>query len=347
MAASPGTPGEAAVGTCDNDESRSLATLMPASVSIAVCTYNGERFLQEQLDSLLAQTHRPNQIVIRDDLSTDGTLALLQAFVPRAEAAGITVDLQVNPQNVGYRRNFDGALRACTGEIIFLCDQDDVWHANKIARFCTEFGARPGLLALHCNAQLIDEAGQPLQQTLFDALRYLPEDLARMHAGGGFHLMLKRNLMTGAAMAFRHSVLADALPLPDKDWVHDAWIGTLAAMRGDIDSLPEALIGYRLHSGNQLGLGGNDTAPRAVRRKRQLETECAQSGLLLARGRELSLPQPLLAWVERKQHHVSVRATLPTSRVRRLPVVMGQLLSGNYSNFGRGLLSACIDLIRA
>jgi len=339
-------PGGTPAGACDNQTPRPIPTLMSASVSIAVCTYNGERFLQAQLDSLLAQTHRPQQIVIRDDVSSDGTLALLQAFVPRAEAAGIAVDLQVNPQNVGYRRNFDGALRACTGEIIFLCDQDDVWHADKLARFCAVFAARPALLALHCDAQLIDAAGQPLPGALFDALHYTAAERERMHAGDGFRLMLKRNLMTGAAMAFRRQVLADALPLPATGWVHDAWIGTLAAMRGQIDSLPDALIGYRLHGGNQLGLGGNDTAPRSVRRLRQLQTEKEQCDTLLQRTRPLHLPSQMIELIERKHRHVSMRSTLPASRLRRVPLVLRELLEGNYRQFGRGIFSAGIDLVR-
>lgn len=320
---------------------------MSPTVSIAVCTYNGEQFLQEQLDSLLAQTRRPDQIVIRDDVSSDGTLALLRAFVPRAEAAGITVDLEVNPQNVGYRRNFDGALRACSGDLIFLCDHDDIWHADKLQRFCAEFTARPTLLALHCDAQLIDAAGQPLPGALFDALHYTAAERARMHAGDGFRLMLKRNLMTGAAMAFRRQLLADALPLPATGWVHDAWIGTLAAMRGQIDSLPDALIGYRLHGNNQLGLGGNDTSPRSVRRQRQLQTEQSQCEVLLQRARLLHLPPPMIALIERKHRHVSARATLPASRLRRMPTVLRELLNGNYQHFGRGVLSAGIDLVRA
>lgn len=320
---------------------------MPSTVSIALCTYNGERFLQAQLDSLLAQTRRPDQIVIRDDVSTDASLALLRAFVPQAEAMGIAVDLQVNPQNVGYRRNFDGALRACSGEVIFLCDQDDVWHAGKLARICAEFDARPGLLAVHSDAVLIDGNGDTLPKRLFEALGIGRQTLRRMHAGDGFRLMLQRNLMTGAAMAFRRNVLADALPLPEADWVHDAWIGTLAAMRGQIDSLTEPLISYRLHDGNQLGLGGNDTVPRAVRRKLQLDTERIQSARLLSRARMLGLPDPLLAWVDRKQRHVSVRADLPASRLRRIPLVMREVVAGNYQRFGRGLLSAGIDLIRA
>lgn len=319
---------------------------MPLSVSIAVCTYNGERFLQEQLDSLLTQTRLPDQIVIRDDASSDGTLPLLRAFVLRAEAEGIAVDLQVNPQNLGYRRNFDGALRACTGEVIFLCDQDDVWHAGKLARFCAEFAARPGLLALHCDALLIDEIGNPLPGGLFDAVNYGRAERERMHAGDGFRVTLKLKVMTGAAMALRRHVLADALPLPESEWVHDAWIATLAAMRGEIDSLSEALISYRLHPDNQLGLGGNDPTPRAVRRRRQLESEQLQCALLLKRARALGLSRSLLPWLERKQRHVTERAALPASRLRRLPTVVGELLAGNYHRFGRGVLSAGIDLVR-
>lgn len=319
---------------------------MPLSTSIAVCTYNGERFLQEQLDSLLRQTQRPDQIVIRDDVSSDGTLDILRAFLPAAEAMGIMVDLQVNPENVGYRLNFDGALRACTGEVIFLCDQDDVWHADKLERFCAEFEARPGLLALHSDARLIDGEGRVLGRRLFTAILYESKELQRMHRGDGFALMLKRNLMTGAAMAFRHSLLSDVLPLPPIEWVHDAWIGTMAAMRGEIDSLEEPSIDYRLHEQNQLGIGGNDPLQRSARRKRQLATERVQANMLLTRARELGMRRGLLDIIDRKLHHVSVRDQLPASRLHRTPMVYGELVAGNYSRFGRGLLSAAIDLVR-
>ncbi|KIP86143.1 hypothetical protein SN15_09375 [Stenotrophomonas maltophilia] len=319
---------------------------MPLSTSIAVCTYNGERFLQEQLDSLLRQTERPDQIVIRDDVSSDGTLDILRAFVPVAEAMGIVIDLQVNPANVGYRLNFDGALRACTGEVIFLCDQDDVWHADKLERFCAEFERRPDLLALHSDARLIDGEGRVLGRRLFTAILYESKELQRMHGGDGFALMLKRNLMTGAAMAFRRSLLSDALPLPSSEWVHDAWIGTLAAMRGGIDSLEEPSIDYRLHDQNQLGIGGNDPLQRSARRKRQLATERVQATLLLTRARALGVKSGLLDIIERKLHHVSVRGQLPASRLCRTPMVYGELVAGNYNRFGRGLLSAAIDLVR-
>ena len=210
---------------------------MPLSTSIALCTYNGERFLQAQLDSLLAQTQRPDQIVIRDDVSTDRTLDILRAFVPVAEALGIAVDLQVNAVNSGYRLNFDGALRACTGEVIFLCDHDDVWHADKVSRFCAEFDARPDLLALHCDAELIDGDGKALGKRLFRSLGIGERELRRMHQGDAFNLLLKRSMVTGAAMAIRRSVLAHALPIPASGGVHDGGIATIAAMSGDRKSV--------------------------------------------------------------------------------------------------------------
>lgn len=319
---------------------------MPLSTSIAVCTYNGERFLQEQLDSLLRQTQRPDQIVIRDDVSSDGTLDILRAFVPVAEAMGIMVDLQVNPENVGYRLNFDGALRACTGEVIFLCDQDDVWHADKLGRFCAEFERRPDLLALHSDARLIDGEGRVLPKSLFESLGIGSHQLRMMHRGDALGLLLKRKLVTGAAMAIHRQLLDDALPLPATEWVHDAWLVTLAAMTGRVDSLPESLVDYRLHGGNQLGLGGNDPLPRSARRKLQLQSELKQSEMLIERAKVLVVPESAMALVTSRRGHFGVRAGLPASRVRRLPQVLGEMAAGNYCRFGRGLLSAAIDLVR-
>ncbi len=319
---------------------------MPLSTSIALCTYNGERFLQAQLDSLLAQAQRPDQIVIRDDVSTDRTLDILRAFVPVAEALGIAVDLQVNAVNSGYRLNFDGALRACTGEVIFLCDHDDVWHADKVSRFCAEFDARPDLLALHCDAELIDGDGKALGKRLFRSLGIGERELRRMHQGDAFNLLLKRNMVTGAAMAIRYDVLGDVLPLPASGWVHDAWIATLAAMRGDVDSLAEPWISYRIHDTNQLGLGGNDARPRSEQRRQQLQREVEQCDCLLKRAQELALPAGMQQTVQLKMMHVAFRASLPASRVRRIPPVLRELVAGHYARFGRGVLSAAIDLVR-
>src|SRR5690606_7024798 len=112
-----------------------------------------------------------------------------------------------------------------------------------------------GLLVLHSDAALIDGDGAPKPGSLFEALQIERRELNQMHQAAGFQTLIRRNIITGAAMAFRRSLLSDVLPLPAQGWVHDAWIGVIAAMRGEIDTLEELLISYRLHAGNQLGVG--------------------------------------------------------------------------------------------
>ena len=99
------------------------------TVSIALCTYNGERFLDAQLTSLAEQSHRPDEVVICDDDSSDGTLGIIQAF---ADTAPFKVRVFRNSQNLGYVKNFEKAVSLCQGDVIFMCDQDDVWHPEKI-----------------------------------------------------------------------------------------------------------------------------------------------------------------------------------------------------------------------
>lgn len=167
-----------------------------------------------------------------------------------------------------------------------------------------------------------------------------------MQRGDALALLLKRVMITGATMALRRQVLLDALPLPESGWVHDAWIGTLAATRGQVSTLPEALVDYRLHSNNQLGLGGNDPLPRHERRMRQLEVERIQCDQLLERARYLGIAEHVLNLFQQKRSHVMSRAALGPHRLRRIPTVFAEVVAGNYQRYGRGLLSAGIDLIR-
>lgn len=127
---------------------------MTMRISVALCIYNGEKYLPQQLDSLLRQERIPDQIVIRDDGSADGTWALLGAFTVQAHASGINVDLQSNQKNSGYVMNFERTISAADGDILFLCDQDDVCHADKIRRMTAEFERRQGLGMLHAEHPL-------------------------------------------------------------------------------------------------------------------------------------------------------------------------------------------------
>ena len=115
-------------------------TIESPTVSVAMATYNGERFLQEQLDSLAAQTHLPCELVVGDDGSTDGTLDILERF---ARTAPFPVHIQRNSVNLGYGENFLQTASRCTGEWIAFCDQDDVWKPTKLAIFCRVLKRHP------------------------------------------------------------------------------------------------------------------------------------------------------------------------------------------------------------
>lgn len=317
---------------------------MSPRISIAVCTYNGERFLQQQLDSLLAQTLRPDEIIVRDDVSSDATAALVAAFATRAQAMGIHVDAQVNPENLGYRRNFQEAITACSGDLIFLCDQDDVWDATKLQRFADAFQARPELLVLHSNARLIDGQGAPLPGSLFASLKIRRHELRGMHDGRAFEMLLRGNMITGATMAFRRSLLPQVLPLPAYGWVHDAWIGIQAAIVGVVDTLEECTIAYRIHENNQLGVG---TFDKGGRRQHRLRLLAAEHDNLLALLEHLGAEAPsrIPALIRSRLTHLHVRTHLPRSLPRRIGVVGAEWLRGRYRQFSQGTLSAMADLL--
>ena len=123
---------------------------MGASVSVALCTYNGTRYLKDQIDSIASQTRVPHELVVCDDCSSDDTVKILEAFASRAP---FPVRLSVNPTNLGSTKNFAQAIALCRGDIIALCDQDDVWHPAKLERLASVFavdGCRPGGVILRC-----------------------------------------------------------------------------------------------------------------------------------------------------------------------------------------------------
>src|SRR6266851_3311364 len=132
------------------------------NISIAMCTYNGERFLQQQLDSIAQQTLLPAELVVCDDGSTDRTIEILEDF---ASSAPFAVRIHRNETNLGYRANFMKCAMFCSGDFIAFCDQDDVWRPDKLARQIDHFKNPTVLLSGH-RAALIDETGKQLPGTL-------------------------------------------------------------------------------------------------------------------------------------------------------------------------------------
>lgn len=324
---------------------------MPISTSIVLCTCNGARFLEAQWDSLLVQSRRPDEIVVRDDASSDATWALLDELSARAEGRGIRVRLIRNGRNLGYVANFEAALRDASGDVLFLCDQDDVWHPGKLAVLTEAFERRPGLLLLCTDARRVDQVGASLHRSLFDVLKVSRTELQRIHAGQGFRVLLRRSLATGATVALRRGLLTCALPFP-QGWVHDEWLAIIATALGGFDCMERSLIDYRQHTGSQLGMPERTFAMRW----RGLLMPAAESAEVLA-ARDHALHERLrslkehvhasdLARVDEKLRHLNARAALRGSPWRRAGGVLREIMSGRYGRYAAGWRSALRDLLR-
>lgn len=217
-----------------------------------MCTYNGSRFLASQLDSFLCQERLPDQLVVCDDGSQDGTREILMAF---ARTAPFPVEVRFNAQRLGISRNFDQALAACTGEFIALSDQDDVWHPSKLRRLVELLELNPSAGYACSDAELMGDDGRALGGRLWDHLRVSPIALLRQGCEGtGRDLILKGNCVTGATMVVRKSLYPYLAPIP-VTWVHDHWLVVLSEILGYHGvATSDLLTRYRLHHGQACGV---------------------------------------------------------------------------------------------
>ena len=221
-------------------------------VSVVVCTRNGDAFVAEQLASVLAQTRLPSEIIISDDGSEDKTRVILRAFSEKAQEAGVDCHLIENPVPLGVTQNFEAACARATGDVIFLADQDDRWHPEKIERLLSEL-ADSDVLLVATNARIVTGDGEATGETLFDRLGMADCELKQLAAGQLSHLLLYRTALTGATFAFKRSLLGRAVPF-DETLVHDEWLVQVAWLVGNVRVILEPTMDYRLHAANTIGL---------------------------------------------------------------------------------------------
>lgn len=200
-------------------------------VSIAVCTYNGEKFLIEQLDSLLGQSYRSIEIIVVDDCSKDGTLAILKRY----EENNSNFKAYQNDQNIGYIKNFEKAISLCNGDYIALCDQDDIWDPNKIELQLAAIG--DSTLIYH-DSEFVNDGGYSLGKK--------KSDILNMYQGDSAIPFLFFNCVSGHACLFNRTLIPYCLPFP-KEIFHDRWLAFVAANNGGITYLNKTLVKYRQH----------------------------------------------------------------------------------------------------
>jgi glycosyltransferase involved in cell wall biosynthesis len=245
-------------------------------VSIALATYNGERFLREQLESIFAQSWPRIEVVAADDRSTDGTVAILEEY---RRSHGLRY--RVNERNLGFVRNFEQVVSLCTGDCIALADQDDIWEPEKIETLVRAMGDSS---LVYSDASLIDGTGNPLPGALLERSGVAPV------TGKSFAHLVCNACVTGCTAMFRRDLLDVALPIPAAETYHDWWLSLVASKRDGLSFVDRPLVKYRQHGGNYTG--ANERTPLLTRLRAHLEGETGGAkreyyGLLLLRTESL------------------------------------------------------------
>ena len=323
------------------------------TVSVALCTHNGERFIAEQVRSILAQSRPPVELVLSDDASTDGTVDIAISLVEqhnRDAASPVRLVVLRNVPALGIAGNFEQAISACTADLVALSDQDDRWAPDRLELAVAEFEKRPALTLLHADARRIDEAGEPLEHSLFDSLHVSAWERQNIDSGMAMKVLVRRNLVTGATTLFRRELVATAMPIP-LGWIHDEWLGMIAAATGVVAMDRRLLVDYRQHGGNQIGASQlsfreklNKLREPRSERNRNLYVRARE---LVTRLQELDgiAALPLrLAW--EKQEHERYRVALPINRARRALPVLATAARGNYRRYGLGAQDVLRDLVQ-
>ena len=200
-----------------------------------MATYNGEKYLSEQLETILVNLKDEDEIIISDDGSQDGTLAVIAEFQKRFPH--ITV---LQGPKKGVHQNFANAIAHASGDVIFLSDQDDLWMANKVETVL-EAMKQPEVWTVVHDANVVDETGTNVICESFYELR---------HSKPGLFANLLRNSYLGCCVAFKRELKEYILPIPQNIEMHDTWIGLISEWKHCGRFIDDKLISYRRHGGN-------------------------------------------------------------------------------------------------
>lgn len=314
-----------------------------------MCTYNGEKYLTEQLQSIAAQTRLPSELVICDDRSTDSTIAIIKAF---AAGAPFEVRLIENPQNIGsakkgVTRNFENASRLCRGDLIAFCDQDDIWLPQKLARLGATMEAEPGLGGVFSDARLIDQQSQPTGALLSQANGFTAQEQARLAQGETLPILLAMTKVYGCTLMVSAELLERILPVPP-NWWFDAWFACTTAVYSRLAFVSEPLFCYRIHPTQQVGASVPSFAER-IRKWRESATQywIESKPQLTELHERLALQQdPTLQadieYLEGRMALLKMRSELPGNRLLRLVRVLPQM--NNYRRYFNGWKSVIKDI---
>ncbi|WP_128545215.1 glycosyltransferase family 2 protein [Larkinella soli] len=312
------------------------------TVSVALCTYFGETYLETQLKSILDQTRRPDELVVCDDLSTDRTLEILERF---AAEAPFGVRIIRNPERLGYNKNFEKALSLCTGDILFICDQDDFWIPEKIQSLTDYLVRHPETDLVFSNARIADEHLNDTGKFFWDTVRFTEPIRAKWRKGEAMEVLLDGNRVMGCASALRRAIVPQILPIPElPNYIYDGWLGLVGAAGGRIGFYEKPLVLYRTHEKQQVGTRPPEAGPPVGLKKRLSRPRSEKLEPLVKKREEVRKLYDLLRQrfpdstpgmeqMERRLAHYTRRSTLPAGRLSRIGPVLKEWFAGNYQRY--------------
>jgi glycosyltransferase involved in cell wall biosynthesis len=307
-------------------------------LSIAMATYNGAQFLEQQLQSFADQSLPPDELVVCDDRSVDRTMEIVHQF---RERAGFNVVALQNEHQLGVAQNFAKAIELCTGDVIFLSDQDDVWAVDKLERHKDIYREHENVGLVFNNASLVDADLNPLGATSFERLGLDEHRLRDFAADRAFEVLVRGSRVYGATLSFRSVLWQYVRPIPE-GFYHDDWLPLIVSMVSRIWPIKETLNSYRQHATQVKGLIAikNGRTERYIpTRKAWLEHRAIQNTVALDRIKKLDSDGIDLTYKDYQKYlhgslgHLWRRASLPKSLMKRLPICIAELILGNYFRY--------------
>lgn len=317
-------------------------------ISVALCTFNGARFIAAQLESISLQTRLPDELIVCDDCSTDETLSLVKDFSTKAP---FNVLYFKNEIQLGVTKNFELAISKCTGDIIFLSDQDDYWLPEKLFRIACPLAQDERVGLVFSNATVTDSVLNPLGYTMWETVGLNTRRRRQLNSDKALSVLLRRCVVTGATLAFRSKLRTAIMPIPPRCF-HDAWIACVVAAQSRIVVIDKPLIMYRQHDANVIGGKQKTYFLKVVEALnapfRILDIEISRSVDLMTRLHIIDgnhFDKKYFDELSKKILHLRNRREMYfRNRFARLPLVVREFFSGRYFMFSEGLGAVFLDI---
>jgi hypothetical protein len=308
------------------------------TISIAMATYKGGKHLREQLDSIADQTTPPDELVVCDDQSPDNTLEVLNEF---QNSAPFPIKIVSNEKRLGYARNFWKAIGLCSGDLIFPCDQDDVWLDSKLAKHEAIYREHDDVGLIVNDGRLVDSDLKAMGKTWFQAVGFTSREFKELETDRAFAVLMRDSRLCGCMMSFRSRYRDRIPPIPNVIG-HDDWLALNLALLSTLRVIPEPLNDYRQHA-HQVTQGPTDAKlpprPTLPRRAWKLEKRAIDMAHIFQGLDGFDPPNEVLRYPEFRDYlkglmgHYVRRSMLSNHLVKRLPLVLIELVLGNYARY--------------